>query len=734
MLAALITTCAVFAPMYDRATQQALVDVRLGQVPEQVRGLGLVSAPALGNNFSGATSAASTMELNSLDSLVPTNVRRQFRAPVESYGATATVSPDTASSGSGPLLWRAGACDHVTVVDGRCPHAVGEIMVTGADARVFHYRVGSRLRVTGAVDDAVAGRPAATGGLRVVGIYRQVRGPYWFGRILAGRSGIVDTTPPVHVQHDTWLTARSTFETGTVPPLPSPSTGIDYPLDVAATGIDQLLELGPRITDLDLAAKKVATQGQDATVYSGLAQLAHSLGVEREQSRVTIPLLMLQLGLLAVVVLWLVLAAATEQRRPEVALALLRGRGRAGARTLLLRELLPVTLAGVPLGVVAAAVLCWAARTLFLPGAAPFEVRPAPVLTTLAAAVVLATLTLLAVRRVTREPVETLLRRVPSRRAGWGLGVTETLVLAAAGTAVVAFVTGGLTGPIALAAPALLALVVGMLLAHATVPRRGRRRAPSAAPRARTAGRERARRRAYAGHPSYRRHRHGRHGPPGVLRRCAGGGRPQPGLCRRAGVRRSTGRHRPRLRPPHDPWRPRRRRPTWPYGHPRGQAEPARHRGTGDARGRARPVPPHRPVPGPGPGPDPLAGPRPALPGADPAPGHAPHRPDLDRIARGDRTGGRRATDGHAGPRGRTERDARRAAGHRRHRQPHAPLQRRAPLPARLPAVRHHRHHHTGQLDLRNDRARRAARRRPGRPDRPRRAVGLGRRRDHGQS
>ena len=158
-------------------------------------------------------------------------------------------------------------------------------------------------------------------------------------------------------------------------------------------------------------------------------------------------------------------------------------------------------------------------------------------------------------------------------------------------------------------------------------PGRGRRRAPSAAPRARTAGRERARRRAYAGHPSYRRHRHGRHGPPGVLRRCAGGGRPQPGVCRRAGVRRSTGRHRPRLRPPHDPWRPRRRRPTWPYGHPRGQAEPARHRGTGDARGRARPVPPHRSVPGPGPGPDPLAGTRPALPGADPAPGGAPHRP-----------------------------------------------------------------------------------------------------------
>src|SRR6476469_7563345 len=45
----------------------------------------------------------------------------------------------------------------------------------------------------------------------------------------------------------------------------------------------------------------------------------------REQSGLIVPLLMAQLGLLALVVLWLVLGAAIEQRRPEVALARLRG-------------------------------------------------------------------------------------------------------------------------------------------------------------------------------------------------------------------------------------------------------------------------------------------------------------------------------------------------------------------------------------------------------------------------
>ena len=158
-------------------------------------------------------------------------------------------------------------------------------MVTGADARVFHYRVGSRLRVTGAVDDTTAGQPPPTGALRVVGIYRQVRDAYWFGRILAGRSGIVDPTPPVHVQHDTWLTARSTFESGTVPPLPSPSTGIDYPLDVAATGIDQLLELGPRIEDVDLSAKKAATTGPGRDRLHGASAARRLRGVPSGRSR-----------------------------------------------------------------------------------------------------------------------------------------------------------------------------------------------------------------------------------------------------------------------------------------------------------------------------------------------------------------------------------------------------------------------------------------------------------------
>ncbi len=203
---------------------------------------------------------------------------------------------------------------------------------------------------------------------------------------------------------------------------------------------------------------------------SGLADVAKDVRAQRSQSRITVPLLMAQLCLLAVVVLWLVLMAVTEQRRPEVALARLRGRGRRGAGLLLLGELLPVVVVGVLPGAVVAVLGAWWARVALLPGHAPFELGAGFFLAVALAAAVLTALTAMSVLRVSREPVATLLRRVPVRRSGWALGVADALVVAAAGAGFAALVAGGLHGSVALAAPALLAVVVGLLLAHATTP------------------------------------------------------------------------------------------------------------------------------------------------------------------------------------------------------------------------------------------------------------------------
>ena len=135
------------------------------------------------------------------------------------------------------------------------------------------------------------------------------------------------------------------------------------------------------------------------TVRSALPDIAAGVNRGRDQAALIVPLLMAQLVLLAVVVLRLVLAAAIEQRRPEVALARMRGRGAAGARRLLIAELGATVLAGVPLGVVVAFALDEVARRAWLVPGVPFELPASAFVAALLAALVSLLTTLLATRR-----------------------------------------------------------------------------------------------------------------------------------------------------------------------------------------------------------------------------------------------------------------------------------------------------------------------------------------------
>ena len=323
---------------------------------------------------------------------------------------------------------------------GGCPDRPGDIAISEADARVFGLHVGLSFGVPG-VPRNRSGATTPTAGLTVSGVFRQQRGDYWFGLDLTGRAGVVDPVT-AQVQHDVWLTDRGTFTDRALPPLGGQASTVDLPLDRTAVGVDDVLTL---TTGIDrLAADLRHGTGVFIDVHSGLPSIGRDLRDQTRQSRITVPLLMAQLGLLAIIVLWLVLLAVTEQRRPEVALARLRGRGRSGARRLLLGELVPVALAGVVPGAAAAVLGAWVARTLVLPGRAPFawpalrrggraggggaRGRHGP-----------------RSRRVAREPVATLLRRVPPRRAGWALGVGDALLVAGAGAVVVLFATAAST-------------------------------------------------------------------------------------------------------------------------------------------------------------------------------------------------------------------------------------------------------------------------------------------------
>ena len=464
LLAALVTACVVFAPLYERAMLQALTRSELDSAGVDATGL-QVSATSGNSIGSPEVEAGSPAHLVSL---VPASLRRSFTAAIQQRQAVVSVKPQSrrVQAERGPLVWRQGFCVHVEIMSGRCPTREGEIAISVADSRTLGLPVGSSATVPSEFEPD-SGGGAASFRLRWWVPTANVR------RLLVrclsdGFSGKQDD-PQSPVKHDVWLTPQSTFTSSSTPTLAQPRSLVEFPLDVSDTGVDELEDLSPALTRLSRKVLSNTTDGRVMT-HSGLSAIADEVDHQGAQARVSVPLLTVQVALLALVALVLVLGAATEQRRPEVAVAMLRGRGRRGARALLLRELLPSALVGVPIGVGVALLLGWMARRVLLPGAVPFEFGLGPALVTLGAVLTVLVVVVLAVRRVCREPVERLLRRVPVRRSGWSLGALEAVGITAAATIVIAFFAGGLSGPIALAGPILLAVVVGLLLSHATTP------------------------------------------------------------------------------------------------------------------------------------------------------------------------------------------------------------------------------------------------------------------------
>ncbi|MEI7054399.1 FtsX-like permease family protein [Nocardioides sp. CCNWLW239] len=466
LLSALVTACAAFAPLYDRAMQQAAVAVTLQEAPSALRDL-QIYGPA--SDWSQLRSTP-----DELLGLIP-DADHLFHEPVRGVSASTKLDLDLHNPIVGELWWRAGQCEHVVVTAGSCPTESRQIMVSENEAQTYGLAVGTTVK---AKPSTLVVDPTSQEALfvyyRIVGIYRASDPVWWQGLQLDGLAGVATSEVP---RHDVWLTDESTFASPT-PLLSQERPWVGYRLRTDAVGIDDLRTIATDLTRLramledQTSAGSITTAGDDPSpnAYTSLPELAGQVEAQIEQGRITVPLLLCQLGLLSLLVLWLMLRAATDQRRSEVVVARLRGRGSAGARTLLMRELVPATLLGVVPGVVIALIGSWLVRTYFLPGDPPFELPPGLLVATLAAVVVLVLVTYVAVVRVSREPLGILLHRTTGHRPGWRPGIGDAIAIAVSGAGVVAFATGSLTGTLALAAPALLSVFVGLLLGQLVPP------------------------------------------------------------------------------------------------------------------------------------------------------------------------------------------------------------------------------------------------------------------------
>jgi len=465
-LAALVTACAVATPLYQRALDQASTQVQLDHAADGATTLELSSVGILPTIYTGEGKPIPALSARQLEHLLPRSLRPSFRTPIASRSLQVTMPAGTARPTTGSLAWREGGCDHVELVSGRCPAAAGEILVSRADADNFGWTEGTTLPTIEVIPRDALDQAVPTTVLTVTGVYAAPTSAYWDGWHLTGLSA---TSPDRGVVlHDTWITASATY--GPASTWRNPSDQVDLPLDRAHTGVDQLLRIGPAVQTVLDEQRSRPTTSAIVSARSGIPAVARQVRDARDQSRLTIPALMVPLGVLGLVVLWMALGAAVEQRRPEVAVARLRGQGVRGAHAHLLRQLVPLVLAGVPLGLGIAVAASWATRRLLLPGHVPFELRGPVWMALLVAVLAVTTTTVLVSAGLSREPIVALLRRVPVRRSGWGLGTIDAVVVTGAACILGVFATGRLTGPVALAAPAVLALAVGLVLARLLVP------------------------------------------------------------------------------------------------------------------------------------------------------------------------------------------------------------------------------------------------------------------------
>ncbi len=453
-VSALITACVAFVPVYDRAMQQALVGTLLDRASTSQRAVAVVSESAV--NAIGTTEARDPRELQAM---VPREVSARLGPPV--LGRTALVTPNAGDvPPTGQLVWRDGACEHVRLVSGSCPSDSGDILVSEADVETFGLSTGATVAVRPAEDgpDAV---------LTVVGTYASSATPsetaWWQGLTLVGHSRITHGTDP-SAAHDAWLTSEATFDDARVLAAETSSSSALVP--TVTTGVDELHALEERVREL---GRRVRSRGKDVHVVSILDEVAADVDAQARQAHRTVPLLMAPMAVLSLLAFWLVLSAATDQRRREVAVARLRGWGPVGAVGLLLVELLPVVLCGVVPGIGLALLGGTVARAL-LPGSVPAEAGPGFATAVLLAVLLLVAATTAGAVRVAREPLDALVRNGRVRPSRLALGALDALLLASVGTGALAFVTGGLSERFALAGPALLALFVGLLLAHLGAP------------------------------------------------------------------------------------------------------------------------------------------------------------------------------------------------------------------------------------------------------------------------
>ncbi|HEX6871312.1 MAG TPA: FtsX-like permease family protein [Micromonosporaceae bacterium] len=458
LLAAIATAATVLAPAYSRAAQQSVLSDRLVAAP--LTGTSLqVRADALAGEVPALESTSEgKLELRLLVARRP-SLARLLGQPVG--GADLEAVASLGGAGQDPALtrlaYRDGACAHLRVSAGTCPRDAGAVLVSVRSAREYGVKVGSSLTLRGrGLVGAAATDPSKARTLTVAGLYTpsDASDPYWGrgGYFAAGAPDAESSLPridAVFVADEQDLTLPGSL----------PSVHLDYRLRTDAVRLDDVDQLRS-----DLSGFETDVNAGEMQLATGLRGVLDDIEAEASALGRTVPIIAVPLVLVCWFILFLLVAALTDERGGEVGLAKLRGFSVGQAARFGRAEAVVLVVLAAPLGMLAGLGLVQAAAASMFGEGVRVELRW-PVFAAAGVAVLAALLAIrLASSRSLARPVLDLLRKVPAR-GRWRAGVAEGAVVALAAASLVAAVSDQ-TAPLALLAPGLLAVVAGIVTAR----------------------------------------------------------------------------------------------------------------------------------------------------------------------------------------------------------------------------------------------------------------------------
>jgi putative ABC transport system permease protein len=443
LLAGLVTAGAVGTPFYVYAAEERVIARDIAAAPPGEREVAMFASVTVPDDGVAAVDFAANKLAGAF---TPTDA-----TSFNGVRAQGSLRPTGAGVRSVPVAYRDGVCERV-VLQGACPSADGDVMMSSALADKLGVRLGDKLP-----SPLAAGAPPdlKISPVTVVGIYeaRDSADPYWGNHLLTATEPVGSQDPDAIFMTRTGLLAAQPF-----------------------VSVEHLAKIDPFVRDTGALShdfSSIQVEGlRSFTVESNLAFLLDAINADINGLGITGPELAFEVVALGWFALVIVLRALAADRRSDVGLVLLRGLPGRNMWALFAQQNTIPILVAAPIG---AALGYAVARLATGPIHVASRARDALILGGVALVVVLIGAVLAAAfadRRRRNTPITDLLRNVPPRRRGWRSDAVDLVVTT---LAILIVVQSHIGAPAArerltVFVPAVIGLACGLLAARLIAP------------------------------------------------------------------------------------------------------------------------------------------------------------------------------------------------------------------------------------------------------------------------